>query len=370
MIKFDLQFFAKDGPGGQKTEPASQKKLDDARKKGQVAKSKDLTGAVLLLASFIILKVYLRSMGNSFVKAFQSNYMHIEELGGSSLEMGNLHNFFYTLMKDGIMDILLILLPFLAVSFVLAFIVDVVQVRWKPTGEPLKPKFDKFNPINGVKRIFNVKTLVNLLKQVVIVAVCVIVAYNKIKNQIMTLFNLYDMTLMESISVMGSIVMDIGITISIVYLVVGVADFAFEKFKFKDDMKMTKQEVKDEWKDTEGSPEVKSKQRRRMQEASRRRMMQAVPEADVVITNPTHFAVALKYEPDSGKAPVVIAKGEDYLALKIKEKARESDVEIVENKLLARMIYYNVELGNEIPQELYQAVAEVLAFVWKLKNKI
>ena len=133
---------------------------------------------------------------------------------------------------------------------------------------------------------------------------------------------------------------------------------------------MTKQEVKDEWKNTEGSPEVKSAQKRRMQEASRRRMMQAVPEADVVITNPTHLAVALKYEPDSGKAPVVVAKGADYVAMKIKEIARENDVEIVENKPLARMIYYNVDLDQQIPQELYQAVAEVLAFLWKLKNKI
>ena len=133
---------------------------------------------------------------------------------------------------------------------------------------------------------------------------------------------------------------------------------------------MTKQEVKDEWKETEGSPEVKGAVRRKMMEASRRRMMQAVPEADVVITNPTHFAVALKYEQNSGQAPIVIAKGEDYLAQKIKEVARENEVEIVENKPLARMLYYNVELGMEIPQELYQAVAEVLAFVWKLKHKI
>ena len=129
-------------------------------------------------------------------------------------------------------------------------------------------------------------------------------------------------------------------------------------------------EVKEEWKNTEGNPVIKGKQRQKMQEASRRRMMQAIPEADVVITNPTHFAVALKYEQDSGKAPVVVAKGEDYLAQKIKEVAREHEVEIVENKPLARMLYYNVDLGMEIPSELYQAVAEVLAFVWKLKHKI
>ena len=134
-------------------------------------------------------------------------------------------------------------------------------------------------------------------------------------------------------------------------------------------MMMTKQEVKDEWKNTEGSPEVKQKQRQKMAEVSRRRMMQAVPEADVVITNPTHFAVALKYEQNKGKAPVVVAKGEDYLAARIKEAARENNVEIVENKPLARMLYYNVELDEEIPPELYQAVAEVLAFVYNIKNK-
>lgn len=370
MIRYDLQFFAKDGPGGQKTEPASAKKLNDARKKGQVAKSKDFTGAVMLLASFLILKFYIASMGRQFIDVFKESYARITDFTGGSLETYNVFNYAVTIMNNSLVKILLMLLPFLAVSFLLAFILDLVQVKWKVSSEPLKPKFDKFNPVNGVKRLFNVKTLVNLLKQVAIVAICGIVAYNKIKKQIMLLFNLYDMTMMDSIRNMGSIVMDIGITISIIYLVVGVGDLVFEKWKFKDDMKMTKQEVKDEWKDTEGSPDVKSKQRRRMQEASRRRMMQAVPEADVVITNPTHFAVALKYEPDSGKAPVVVAKGEDYLALKIKEKAKESDVEIVENKLLARMIYYNVELGAEIPQELYQAVAEVLAFVWKLKNKI
>ena len=209
-----------------------------------------------------------------------------------------------------------------------------------------------------------------MLKSLAIVAVCVLVTYNKIKKEIGLLFNLYNIPLKDAIINMGNLLIDIGITISVIYLIVGVADYIFEKIKFKDDMKMTKQEVKDEWKDTEGNPEVKGQQKRKMSEASRRRMMQAVPEADVVITNPTHFAVALKYEQDSGKAPVVVAKGEDYLAQKIKEVARENSVEIVENKPLARMIYYNVDIGAEIPQELYQAVAEVLAFVWKIKHKI
>lgn len=370
MIRYDIQFFAKDGPGGQKTEPATAKKLNDARKKGQVAKSQDLTGSIILLAFFIILKVYLGTLGTKLLDMFHQTYNRIGDLSGADLEFSSLPAYFSNIIKDGLVSIIILLLPIMLVGVVLSFVGDIIQVKWQPTAEPMKPKFDKFNPINGVKRVFNVKTLVRLLKQIVIIAVCVIVAYNKLKDKIGFIVNLYEISLESAIYNLGDIIVDLGITISIIYLVVGVADYIFEKFKFKDEMKMTKQEVKDEWKDTEGNPEIKGKQRRRMQEASRRRMMQAVPEADVVITNPTHFAVALKYEPNSGRAPVVVAKGEDYLAQKIKETARENDVEIVENKPLARMIYYNVELGTEIPPELYQAVAEVLAFVMKLKNKI
>lgn len=152
-------------------------------------------------------------------------------------------------------------------------------------------------------------------------------------------------------------------------MVIALLDFAYQKWKFRQDMMMTKQEVKDEYKNQEGDPQIKGKQRQRMREASQRRMMQQLPEADVVITNPTHFAVAIKYDPDRYDAPYVLAKGEDYLAQKIKEIAREHDIEIVENKPLARMLYANVDIGGLIPPELYQAVAEVLAFVYHLKGK-
>lgn len=370
MIKYDLQFFAKDGPGGQKTEPATPKKLNDARKKGQVAKSKDLTGAAILLAFFLILKFYVGNMGKQFISSFNETYSRIGDLSGTSIEFDSIGVFFANIMRENVIDILLMLLPILAVGFMLAFVVDIVQVRWRPTTEPMKPKLEKFSPINGIKRLFNIKTIVEFIKHLAVLAICIIVTYNKLKDQIGIIFNLYEVTLRQAIASMSDLIISLGITISVIYFIIGVADFIFEKWKFKNDMKMTKQELKDEWKDTEGNPDVKSKQRRRMQEASRRRMIQAIPDADVVITNPTHFAVALKYEPDSGRAPVVTAKGEDYLAQKIKEKAKECGVEIVENKPLARMLYYNVDLEAEIPQELYQAVAEVLAFVWKLKNKI
>ena len=371
MIRYDLQFFAnKDGPGGQKTEAATPKKLNDARKKGQVAKSRDLTGAVSLLAFFIILKVYSGTLGAKFIDKFNSTYMLIQDVGANKLEQNVPEVFIKETLNNGIKSILILLIPIFVAAVLIAFVVEIVQVKWKPTGEPLKPKFNKFNPVNGVKRIFSTKTLVQLIKQIAIVGLCVLVAYNKLKKQMGIIFNVYDISLKAAIVNMGDMIFGMGINISIIYLIIGVVDYIYEKFKFKDDMKMTKQAIKDEMKDTEGKPEIKSKQRQKMMEASRRRMMSAIPEADVVITNPTHFAAALKYEPESGRAPVVVAKGEDYLALKIKEKAKECEVEIVENKPLARMLYYNVDIDAEIPQELYQAVAEVLAFVWKLKNKI
>ena len=156
--------------------------------------------------------------------------------------------------------------------------------------------------------------------------------------------------------------------ISLVYLIVGFADFIYQKYRFNEDMKMTKQEVKDEYKNTEGNPEIKGRQRQRMREASRRRMMQDVPKADVVITNPTHLAVAIKYEPEVNRAPIVLAKGEDFMAQKIREAAKENNIKIIENKPLARMLYANVDIGGEIPPELYQAVAEILAMVYNTRQ--
>ena len=184
------------------------------------------------------------------------------------------------------------------------------------------------------------------------------------------IYLLYDIQLTQAIILIGETVIDLGIRVSVIYVVIAAADFAYQKWKFHEDMKMTKQEVKEEYKNQEGNPEIKGKIRSKMREASQRRMMQSLPEADVVITNPTHYAVAIKYDPDVSPAPIVIAKGEDYLAQKIKETAREHSIEIVENKPLARMLYANVEIGAEIPPELYQAVAEVLAFVYHVKGKI
>ena len=367
LIKLNLQFFAKDGPGGEKTEPATQKKLDDARKEGQVAKSKEIVNALSLLICFFGLKILVGSIGEGIIELFSYIYNIIPTYAMNADDMNAIVAL--GLGKDVALKAAMIILPILIGCFLINFIGELVQVGWKPTAKPLEPKFSKLNPISGFKKIFSSQSLINMLKSVGIVLICGYIIYTEVADQFLLFYNLYDITLLDGIRAVGEIVFDIMIKISAVYLVVGFVDLIYQRKKFKDDMMMTKQEVKDEYKNTEGDPVVKCQQRRRMREASQRRMMQALPEADVVITNPTHFAVAIKYDLAIAKAPYVIAKGEDFLAQKIKEEARKYNIEIYENKPLARALYSGVDIGQEIPQELYQAVAEVLAYVYNVKNK-
>ena len=263
---------------------------------------------------------------------------------------------------------LLIMLPFMAFGFVVTLLVSIVQVGWKVSTKPMKPELSKLNPLNGFKRIFSKDSLFELVKSILKIVIIIYIAYTSIKDNANDLFALYDLGLNQAVALVGTLIINTGIKISIVYLVIGLADFIYQKHKFNEDMKMTKQEVKDEYKNTEGDPAIKGQQRKRMQEASQRRMMQDVPKADVVITNPTHFAVAVKYDAQKNDAPVVVAKGQDYVAQKIKEIARDNNIHIVENKPLARMLFHNVDLGAEIPPELYRSVAEILAMIYKENN--
>ena len=360
VLAYNLQFFAKDGPGGEKTEPATSKKLDDVRKEGQVAKSKELISAVSLLALFVLIKVYIGIVGEKLLKVFQDFYNTFDKIISSSAT-GLPMNLSLEAVKQMLISIVLIAAPFLIVAVIIAFLLNVLQQKWMVTAKPLQPKASKISPLSGFKRIFSVKQLVELLKAIAMMAVIGIVAYQTIKDKLPLILTFYNIPLYTAIAAVGNILVDMGIRVSAVFLIIGFADLIFQRHKFKTDNMMTKQEVKDEFKNSEGDPQVKGQVKRRMMEISRRRMMEALPEADVVITNPTHFAVALKYEPNSGKAPVVIAKGADYLAFQIKDKAKESHIEIVETKPLERIIYNNVDIGMEIPPELYQVVAENIA---------
>ena len=367
LIELDLQFFAKMGPGGEKTEKPTAKKLSDARKEGQVAKSQEIGNAFMLVGLFLILKIMGSFMGGRFKGVFARVYNLIPDLSkryATSFTPATVHGLF----RDIYLQIFIILLPTLAVAVLVAVVINIIQVKWKPTAKPLKPKLTKLNPINGFKRLFSKEKLFDLLKSIVKVFVVFYVAYSMLKDQLGMLLLLYELPFSQALAAICDLVLDVGLRISLVYIIVGVADYAFQKWKFTEDQKMTKQEVKDEIKNSEGDPQIKGQQRRRMREASMRRMMSSVPQADVVITNPTHFAVALRYDLAIADAPVVVAKGQDFLARRIKEVAEQNGVEIVENKPLARMLYHNVPLDAKIPEELYQAVAEVLAFVYNLKK--
>ena len=364
LLSYDLQFFAKDGEGGEKTEPATAKKLKDARKEGKVAKSKELTSAFDLIVLFLCLKIFVSYVGGNLLGLFDLVY-------GNMADFVRIHEGYMssqavsTVLFPVIIRWLLTVLPFFAFGVVITFLISVIQVGWTVSAKPMQPKLSKFNPINGFKRIFSKDTLFELVKSIFKVGIIIYIAYTSVRDEAGHLFILYELDLKQAIALVGTLIIDIGLKISIVYLIIGIADYAYQKWKFNDEMKMTKQEVKDEFKNTEGDPQIKGRQRRKMQEVSQRRMMQDVPKADVVITNPTHYAVALKYEAEVRPAPYVVAKGEDYLAQKIKEVARENNVEIVENKPLARMLYSNVDIGADIPPELYQAVAEILAVIFQ-----
>ncbi len=365
-LQLNLQFFAKDGPGGEKTEPATAKKLDDVRKNGQTAKSKELITSISLLSLFILVKIYVGTVGQKFTEVFQEIYQTFDKIIDNSNNGMRMADAVGVVQKV-MMSVVSITAPIFIIAVVIAFICNALQQKWMVTAEPLKPKFSKLNPLNGFKRIFSFKQLFELLKSIAMLLIIGVMAYVTIKDKVNVLLTFYDISLNTALSTIGDIIVDLGIKISAVFLIVGFVDLFYQKFKFKNDNMMTKQEVKDEYKNTEGDPQVKGQIKRKMAEISRRRMMEQLPEADVVITNPTHFAVALKYEPDSGKAPIVIAKGADYLAFQIKDKARECNIEIVENKPLARMLYHNVDIGMEIPPELYQVVAEILAKILQPK---
>ncbi|MCF2655816.1 flagellar biosynthesis protein FlhB [Lacrimispora saccharolytica] len=368
-LPLNLQFFAKDGPGGEKTEEPTAKKLEDARKEGQVAKSKEIANGLGLLALFLLLKIMVGSIGTSFLESFSMVYNRIPvicKLNGGTSPMGDIS----VLLRTVMLRLLIILLPVLLIGFAVAFVSDLFQVKWRPTSKPLQPKFSKLNPLNGIKKIFSAQSLVELVKSVAKILLIAFVTYSYIKKKSGLLYALYDMSMMQAVNLIGETVIELGIRISAIYMIIAGADFMYQKYKFKNDMKMTKQEVKEEYKNAEGDPEIKGKIKARMREASQRRMMQAIPKADVVITNPTHYAVAIRYDTEVAPAPIVVAKGSDYLAQKIKQIARENNVEIVEDKPLARMLFANVDVDKQIPPELYQAVAEILAMVYHAQGKV
>ena len=365
-LSYDLQLFAKEGQDGEKTEEPTAKKLEDARKKGQVMRSTEVVTAATLLAFFFMLKIFVGFIGNRFMTSFRQTIGFISDYTSEPFTLNTAR----TIIRGSFWNIIVAAFPIMIVGLVVTIVAIVFQVKWKVTAEPLKPKFDKFNPVTGMKRLFSKDKIMDLFRSIAKVVILAYVVYSYLKNQWPLIYKMYSYTLPQAIAVIGDTVINVGIRISALFAVIAMFDLFYQKWKYHQDMMMSKQEVKDEYKNSEGDPKVKSQQKQRMQQASQRRMMQDLPNADVVITNPTHLAVAIKYDKDTNEAPVVVAKGADYLAQKIKDRARENAIEIVENKPLARMLYHNVEIGAEIPPELYQMVAEVLAYVYSLTGRV
>jgi len=366
VLEYRLQFFAENEEGTEKTEEATPRKLEKAREEGQVAKSQDVNTAILLFVLFISLRVFGGYIVDRIFGCFRYCYGAIDDYTAEEFNTGRAMNFF----TWGLEEILLIIGPIVALGVLGAFVANKIQVTWKVTAKPLQPKLSKISPIKGFKRMFSKDKIMDLVKAVAKVGVLFYVVYAELQDQWGVVTNIYQLSLSQGVVLIVDLVLNVAFKICAAFLVIAVIDWFYQKQKFNKDMKMTKQEVKDEYKNTEGNPQIKGRIRQKMQEASRRRMMQDLPEADVVITNPTHLAVAIKYDKEVAEAPIVVAKGAQYLAQKIKDTAKENNIEIVENKPLARMLYHNVELGDQIPPELYQMVAEILAYVYGLQGKV
>lgn len=346
---------------GDKTEKPTPKKLQDAKKKGQVAKSKELSSALTLLAATLVIAIlsgFLLNTLRGSMKMYLSSYLNFQ-LSEESI---------VGLLIKIIIDILKIFIPVAVPIMLIGVIANVMQIGFIHTTDPLKPQFSKLNPINGFKRMFSIRSLVDLVKNLCIVSIVGYIGYKFVIDNYYSLLNFGNYRTGIILTELAGLIIDVFVKVGIALLIIGCIDFLYQKFQHNKDLKMTKQEIKEEYKQQEGDPVVKGKRRQKQREMAMRRMMQSVPDATVVITNPTHIAVALKYEENSGKAPIVVAKGSDSVALKIKEKAIENNVPIIENKPLARLMFKEVELDKEIPFDMYKAVAEILVLVYKMKK--
>ena len=355
---FDLQLFADDG-GGEKTEEPTAKKKSDARNKGQVAKSQELNAAFILFIGFWTMKVL-------------GAYTYREIAAYATYIFGNLNT---TVDTETVMRLFLGIItmllktsfPIMLALMVIGLAINLVQVGWNFTTEPLGFDLNKLNPINGFGRIISKRSFVELLKSLFKILIIGLFLYENLKDEILQMPKLIYLDLSMSMVQIADIIFMMAFKICAIFFVLAILDYMYQKWEHNEQLKMTKQEVKEEFKQMEGDPQIKGKIKQKQREMAMARMMQEVPKADVIVTNPTHFAVALRYS-DGMRAPEVIAKGQDLVALKIKEVAREAGVVIVENKPLARALFAAVEIGGTVPPELYKAVAEVLAYVYHLKH--
>ncbi|MFZ3587906.1 flagellar biosynthesis protein FlhB [Bacillus sp. DJP31] len=354
----NLQFFA-----GEKTEKATPKKRQESRKKGQVAKSQDVNTAILLLFVFLFFwfsgGMMLDGMIDLFVHSFE-DYMLMELTEQTA----------FSILSDLLPEIVLILMPVMLVAMLGGIIANYLQVGFLFSTEAIQFKLEKLDPIKGAKNIYSLRAIVELLKSTMKISFIGLVAFGVLWSDWDGVLRLSQVSVDEALVFLSSLVLKMGFASTIVLLVLALFDYTYQKFDFEKNIRMSIQDIKDEYKNTEGDPLIKSKIKQKQREMAMQRMMQEVPKADVVITNPTHYAIALKYDDTKMDAPYIVASGVDYIALKIRSIATNHEIPTIENRPLARALYEQTEIGDAVPEEFFKAIAEILAYIYRLNQKM
>jgi len=354
----NLQFFSQE-----KTEKATPQKRQESRKKGQVAKSQEVTTAFNMLLVFIVLFFVGGWIFDILLSVFRVSFV---EYATWEISITNVHTIFVAMTIEAAKACF----PVMAIALVAGVFSNYIQVGFLFTTDPLKVKLERLNPIEGFKRIYSIRAIVELMKSLFKISFISVIVFSILYLKKEEILLLSQKSIGQSLSLIGTLTFQIGLAVAIILLFLAILDYLYQKYDFEKNIRMSKQDIKDEHKKTEGDPLIKAKIKERQRQMAMRRMMQEVPKADVIITNPTHFAVALKYDANLMSAPTVIAKGVDQIALKIREVAKEHSIITMENKPLARALYHQVEIGDAVPEDLFKAVAEVLAYVYRIKGKV
>lgn len=346
-----------------KTEQPTPKKKKDERKKGNVAKSKEVSNAFTLIGAVVCIFM----MVNGLIKNLK---IYIASTLTVNFSPNNFtDNMGHQLFSDGLFKYMKLFLPLGVIVLCLGVISHIVQGGFVISKETMKPKFSKLNPLKGIKNMFSKQSFVSTFKNVILLIILTCIGVSFVKRNYVDILKIGDVYFPHLIYSVVEIIKKLFKIAIVIAVVIGVLDFAYQLFSHKKSMKMTKQEVKEEFKQAEGDPHVKGQIKQRQRQMATQAMIQNAKEATVIINNPTHISIAIRYEREKDSAPVVIAKGADILAMKIREIAKEHDIPMIENVPLARMLYRKVEVDQEVPAEMYQAIAEVLVAVYKIKNR-
>lgn len=347
--------------GQEKTEKPTSKRRREARQEGNVFQSKDAVTVIMLFGVFYMIKLMVPVLYETLQDCMHRYFSAVRDADPFSSSPHIYVYMAYAVLKCS--------LPLLLASMALGILSHGTQTHFNIAFKALRPKFSKMNPISGLKNMFSIKKLVDLAKNLIKISLLLALLYNLLKKDLVRVANMVDMNLLASAGETMQLVFELVWKVCLAFAIVAFFDYLYQRWDYESNLKMTKQEVKEEYKNTEGNPEIKGRIRRIQRQMAMSRMMQKVPEADVIVRNPTHFAVALKYNPEQDGAPVVLAKGQDELALRIVRVGEEHGVFVIEDRPLARALYASCELDREIPAEFYGAVAEILMYIYRASNR-